>query len=375
MDYSTQSREALQALARERGIGADGAPGRTSWVAIAARATLTAALEASDKGQPLALPLESVKAGPTAQADAAALLAQAVALLAGQGGKLDEPRVRDIAAEEARKALAPKTLVLHEASGERVEVGRTHEAFDRVLEVLDKGLIPYLIGPPGVGKSHMGRQLAAALAPKVKAESGAESYAFEADSFNEGMQDWRVSGFKSVTTGEFIASPFYRCCTLPGLYLGDEIDKALANVVGTFSLALDNTHASFACGLVRKHEWFRCMFAGNTVGLGATPQFPDRSRLPDDFRDRVVYIHVGVDMKLEREIALAFNPKADNWVDRVQAVRERVNAAALPLSITPRASSQGARLLALGWALADVERACLWRHAPDAIVRRANGEA
>jgi len=373
MDYAKLDRVALQKLVRERGLGMDGSPGgKTSWVAVSSRATMENALRAADAGTPLTLPLETAQGDP---AKAAQLLAEAVGILtAGNVGALDEDKVRGIAREEAVKLASPHTIITKDPRDpDPVDVGTTHKIYDRVLNMLIDGLNPYLVGPPACGKTHMGRQLAKALAKHFGHD--ADTYTLEADSWNADMMDWRVSGTVNPLNGAFNPTPFHASVTRPCLYLADEADKMAQTVSGCFNLAMDNAYASFACGLVLKHKHARIMAAGNTAGLGATPQYPDRNVLPADFRDRWTFVDMDYDEALERKLGLAINPEAGEWIDFVQEVRARINKAGSPILATPRATVQGAKLLLRKWSRKDIEAAVLWKGAPAAMVARAKGDA
>ena len=380
MDYTLLDRPALQKLVRERKLGADGRPGATSWAAVAGRATLEAALRAADAGVPLTLPLESASGDA---AKAAQMLSDAIALLSGaaKSGVIDPEQVRGIAREEVAKAVMPTTLVVTGRDDKGVDVGHTHKIFGRVMDMLvqsrngRQAVIPYLVGPPACGKTHLGRQLAKALAKHFGRDPESDGYLFDADSWNADMMDYRVSGTVNPLSGKFNDTPFYRTVTHPGLYLMDEPDKMSPTVTGCFNLALDNAYASFACGLVLKHKEARLFAAANTVGLGATPQYPERNVLPADFRDRFTFLTMDYDEALERKLALAQNPDAGEWVEFVQTVRARIAKAGSPIFATPRASLTGATLLAIGWSRKDVEAAVLWKGAPDAMVARAKGDA
>lgn len=363
MDFAKVSVQDLRNEARRAGIDETGATGRTSWVATATRAEMERALAAHANGTPLVADEDAQGEGEGAQGSQGEQ---------GEGDSRHEKKLRKIAREEAERIMrrqreAKRTVVVkQDAEGkesERLDVGVTHKVFPDVLALLRAGLHVYLYGPPGVGKTHLCEQLAKALACE-----------FHADSFTPHTSDWRVSGYKSTTTGDFIATPFHAAVIGGGLYLGDEIDKASDGVVGTFNLAMSQSVASFACGLVAKHPNTRLVFAGNTVGLGATPMYPDRSVLPADFRDRLVFVEMPVDETLERSLALARNADAGAWVDYVQATRKEVTKQGLPLVVSPRASMNGATLLALGWNMTQVADAMLWRGAPDSMVRRAKGE-
>jgi MoxR-like ATPase len=348
----------------------DGAPGKTSWVAVSSRATMEAALRAADGGTPLTLPLESAGGD---NAKAAEMLAAAVAILS-QGKGMDEAKVREVARDEASKFAAPHTHVLTGGDREPVDVGTTHKIYSRVLDMLADGLCPYLVGPPACGKTHLGQQLAKALA-KHFGHDPDSGYILHADSWNADMMDWRVSGTVNPLSGAFNPTPFYHSVTVPGLYLMDEPDKMSQTVTGCFNLAMDNPKASFACGLVLKHKHARMFAAGNTPGLGATLQYPDRNVLPADFRDRWTFVNMDYDEALERKITLAVNPDAGEWVDYVQEVRARIAKAGTPILATPRASVQGAKLLLRKWSRKDIENAVLWKNAPDSMVARAKGDA
>ena len=118
-------------------------------------------------------------------------------------------------------------------------------------------------------------------------------------------------------------------------------------------LALNNIVAStvgdFPDGLVEKHKDFRCALACNTFGRGATMQYSGRNPLDESSLNRFPPLHIDYDLDLERDLALAMDPEAGSWVDRVQAVRERAVAAGLRVVISPRNTFHG-----IQWRLAGV---------------------
>lgn len=371
MDYGSMKRDELQKLVREKGIGPDGSPGPTSWAASRSRETLVAALAAHESGTPL-LTLETA---PTK--DAAELLRQAVEILSAgrQGGNVDEAAIRRIAKEEAARMAVPHTIVTNGPHDtEPLDVGITHPIYERVLRTLVAGKNVWLVGPPGCGKSHLGRQVALALGKAFKLPD----YRLYCDSWNNETPLHQIGGYMAPQLNGppvFVSTEFHRGCTIPGLYLADEVDKGSAGAVGSLNLGLDAPVVSFACGLIAKHGMARFMAGTNTPGLGATPMYPDRNVLPADFRSRWVMLRMDVDEKLERTIALSHNAEAGDWVTFVQEVRVRIAKAGLPINASPRAAIDGADLMTLGYSRKEIEQAVLWQEAPDAMVRRAKGDA
>ena len=125
----------------------------------------------------------------------------------------------------------------------------------------------------------------------------------------------------------------------------DEADNASGSLLTTMNSALENGHAAFPDGMVKRHPNFVLVATGNTAGLGANPAYPERRPFDAAFRDRFVYIAWGYDTAMERKAALDVNPDAAAWVAWVQQARRWAESNLPRLTITPRASIVGADLL------------------------------
>ena len=108
---------------------------------------------------------------------------------------------------------------------------------------------------------------------------------------------------------------------------------------------------------------FFVIAAGNTAGHGADDTYVAATQLDGSSLDRFTVSEWGYDTALERAMIPA---DLEWWADRVQALRKAAQAAGARLLITPRATEQGARLLARGNMSRDkVEDRTVWRMCPD----------
>jgi MoxR-like ATPase len=247
------------------------------------------------------------------------------------------PRIEDrLAKLEARPQALTNTIVLHALTDTKVDVGLTHEAFESVLWWARLGCHVWLAGPAASGKTTIPAQVAKALDRK---------FVFDGARWDS----YGLSGFMNAT-GAYVRTNFRDAFEHGYVYLLDEVDACEPAAMLWLNGALANGHASFPDGMVKCHENFVCICAGNTWGLGATSEYIGRLKQDAAFLDRFVKIAVNYDKKLERAIA-----SNDAWVDRVFAVREKVAARGLKVLVTPRASIRGAKALANGMAWEKVE--------------------
>ena len=121
---------------------------------------------------------------------------------------------------------------------------------------------------------------------------------------------------------------------------------------------------------VSRHPDFRVVAAANTFGTGADRQYVGRNQLDAASLDRFAFLEWGYDEALERSLA-----GNDAWVDRVQKVRKAVSTLKIRHVVSPRASIQGASLLAAGMAQSAVESAVLFRGLDSATVAKIEGSA
>lgn len=251
------------------------------------------------------------------------------------------PRIEDrLSRLEARAPALANTIVVQPLTENKVDVGLTHEAFESVLKWVSLGCHVWLSGPCGSGKTTLVGQVAKALG---------RDFVFDGARWDS----YGLSGFMNAT-GQYVSTNFRDAFENGKVYLLDEADACEPAAMLWLNGALANGHASFPDGMVKCHEKFVCVCAGNTWGLGATNDYIGRLKQDAAFLDRFVKIAVNYDKKLER--AMAAN---DIWVDRVFAIREKVAARGLKVIVSPRISKNGAKALLNGMNWKDVETALL----------------
>jgi MoxR-like ATPase len=232
------------------------------------------------------------------------------------------------AVQEALKAMTPTILVVKTPNAPTgVNLGRVHRQTAEVIEVLSECNV-YLHGPAGSGKTTMGEQCAKAF--------GLEFYfTGKVDS------EYSLLGF---TTGPVVVrTPFREAFERGGLFLFDEMDRSDSSAVVAMNAALANGVCAFPDGIVKRHENCKIMGAGNTVMGGASRLYQAAQQQDASSIDRFAFIEFDYDEELER----SFSTNA-KWVAYVQAVRHAVADRGLDHLVTPRATIEGCKLLAIG---------------------------
>jgi MoxR-like ATPase len=251
-------------------------------------------------------------------------------------------------AAQAAQAATPPAHVVPE--------GLTHYAFADMLEDLRAGNFPYLVGPAGSGKTTAARQSAKAL-----------GVAYTFISCTPDMGQHQFFGFITAGTGEYRKGCMRDAWEFGGLVLVDEMDKGSAEAVAALNgmLALPvGAEFTFPDGEnVPRHPMFFVVAAGNTAGHGADDTYVAAGQLDGSSLDRFTVSEWGYDETLERAMIPA---DLTWWAERVQTLRKAAQAAGARLLITPRATEQGARLLARGnMTQAKVEDRTVWRMCPE----------
>lgn len=280
-----------------------------------------------------------------AQTDKAA--AAIAAALAGLKFGVDSEEVQaTVRAEVAKVADSLRAEVLKQVH--RVEVvfpqtqqvrdmGRQHKQFPMLVKALAAGVCVWAAGPAGSGKTTAAEAAAAALGLPFSFDGALDT-------------EYKILGFVDAQ-GRIVSTAFRKAYTEGGVHLFDECDASLAPATLAINAALANGFAAFPDGMHKRHPNFRCIAAANTWGLGATFDYVGRNKLDAAFLDRFQgKINWEYDEGLER--AIAGNP---DWVSRVQGLRGKAKAKGLKVVISPRASIEGAKLLAAGFTVAEVE--------------------
>ena len=240
----------------------------------------------------------------------------------------------------------------------KVVTGAAHEKFPTVLKALMAGENVWMTGMAGVGKTHIGMQCAESL-----------GVPFEGESFCGQSSKADMKGFKTAS-GVYESVAFRNMFENGGVYLLDEVDGANPNILLVLNSALSNGYIGFPDKKVKRHENFYALAAANTWGNGATSTYVGRQVIDESTLDRFSMVHIQLDEKLESDITHMTgleSSKCLNWLRIVRAVRKNVESNGLKVSVSPRASVSGARLLHAGFSVADTIKMRLTKGVSDEI--------
>jgi hypothetical protein len=266
------------------------------------------------------------------------------------------------------KAATPVVVQLKFPDGKTVEVKDKHFLFPRLVRLLTAGFNLYLWGPAGSGKT------TAALQAAIELGLLSELDTLDPTTFRSMVQGYMTP------TGEPVHTTFTRCWSDGKIYVADETDNAPGHVQTLFNSALANGHAPLAWGNVSRKDGFGFIGTGNTPGR-PTREFPDRKPMSAAFADRLYFIHWPLDPAIEcRAGGLAIPPRVEpepktctaaDWVTFVRNLREWGSTNMPTLMITPRASLEGIKALALGESPLDIAHGLIFRGADSEMVTKA----
>ena len=300
-------------------------------------------------------PASASPSAPTVHATAGGSLDSAVAELVRQvlsgatvgidpaemervNARIDHLSMRLLEVSEQIRNSAPTQVVVNTVATEPIQ-GVVHREFRKVLTMVTQGQNVYLVGPAGSGKSTIPEQIAEALGLRFAAQSCGQTDAkFDYVGFRDGHGVIHGTLFRDMWENG-------------GLFLLDELDNASPDMLVTLNQALANGQMAFPDGMIRKHEKFVCIGAGNTFGNGATAQFVGRSPQDGAFMNRFTKWVVDIDERVEDAMLASIDMDASlrsQWVRVVRTCRSNAQRHGLRVMVTPRDAFRGAQLLATG---------------------------
>lgn len=236
-------------------------------------------------------------------------------------------KVAKQAAAAAVKAGAGTTEIVVKELGEDGEVkserkagdGKAHAMLQEIVSLLKLGLNVALVGPAGCGKTTLGKQAADVLQAD-----------FEAQSLSGGVTESKLVGLRmpSHTGSEYLGTRFVKLFEEGGVWLGDEVDAADANVLLALNSALANGRISLPARVENpvalRHGSFHAIVALNTWGRGADRVYVGRNQLDGAFLDRFVgaTIELDYDHGVETTLCPDKELREKLWAVRA-AVREK----------------------------------------------------
>lgn len=196
--------------------------------------------------------------------------------------------------------------------------GVVHERFDTVLNLVNADIPVFLTGPAGTGKNVICKQVAQAL--------GLEFY-FS----NAVTQEYKITGFIDAN-GTYHGTQFYDAFTKGGLFMLDEMDASVPEVLVMLNAAIANRYFDFPTGRVEAHKDFRLIAAGNTFGTGADIEYTGRYQLDAASLDRFAMVDVYYSPAIEKAVAQG----DEALVDFIHAFRKAAKDAGMKVLATYR---------------------------------------
>ena len=244
------------------------------------------------------------------------------------GNKLEEIMVKvlaeqsvDMVIEQAKPILEkhitetfgvlPQLHQIKTPTATRTMTGIFHERFDTVLNLVSADIPVFLTGAAGTGKNVICKQVAEAL--------GLEFY-FS----NAVTQEYKITGFIDAN-GHYNGTQFYDAFTKGGVFMLDEMDASVPEVLVMLNAAIANRYFDFPIGRVEAHEDFRLIAAGNTFGTGADIEYTGRYQLDAASLDRFALVTIDYSPAIETAIAQGDT----DLVDYIHAFRSAVEKAGI----------------------------------------------
>lgn len=227
--------------------------------------------------------------------------------------------------------------------GKKVELeGVQHEKFEQVVKFVANNEPVFLTGPAGCGKNVLCQQVAKAL--------NLDFY-FS----NAVTQEYKITGFTDAM-GVFHESQFYKAFKNGGLFMLDEMDASIPEVLVILNAAIANRYFDFPApiGYVEAHPDFRVIAAGNTFGLGANYEYVGRNQLDMASLDRFALVKVDYDRRIEVNVANG----NEELVDFAREFRKSARKSGVRTIVSYRAIGRMAKLEKL-LGLEEVVETCL----------------
>lgn len=197
--------------------------------------------------------------------------------------------------------------------------GIVHEKFDTVLNLINADIPVFLTGSAGTGKNVICKQTAEAL--------GLEFYFSNAIT-----QEYKIAGFIDAN-GKYHQTQFYEAFVNGGLFMLDEMDASIPEVLIMLNAAIANKYFDFPIGRFEAHKDFRVIAAGNTFGTGADIEYTGRYQLDAASLDRFALVRIDYSKTIE----MAISQNDIELVDYARAFRKATESVGIKHLVTYRA--------------------------------------
>jgi len=271
---------------------------------------------------------------------------------------IDENRIIDLIKEYQPES---KTIKVQFLDRPAVDVGVQHKNFSKLLDCFSAGIPAYLAGPSGSGKTHSAEQLAKSV-----------DLPFEAISVGPMTSKSDLIGFIDAG-GTYHETGLIRCVKNGGVFLIDEIDAGNAGVLTILNMVMSNGSMATPEGMLKKHDNFYILAGGNTYGTGADRQYVGRTQLDEATLQRFYTIEWGIDESLENIISGADDDKSKALVSKIQELRANASRAKLRVTVSPRSSIYGVRLLKGGMSEKDILQGLIFKGLDTSTISKLKG--
>lgn len=182
---------------------------------------------------------------------------------------------------EIKSFLLPKGVT-------KTITGTFHKELENIMRLVQLDIPIMLTGPAGSGKNYT-------------LEKAAEILGMDFYFTNAVTQEYKLTGFIDAN-GRFHETEFYKAFKNGGMFMLDEIDASIPEVVVILNAALANRYYDFPIGRIKAHPDFRIVAAANTYGTGADMLYVGRNVLDGATLDRFVVIPFNYDSNVERSL-------------------------------------------------------------------------
>lgn len=235
-----------------------------------------------------------------------------------------------------------------------------HEKFDTVLKFVQMDEPVFLTGQAGTGKNVLCKQVAKAL--------GLDFYFT-----NAVTQEYKLTGFTDAN-GNYHDTQFYKAFKYGGLFMLDEMDASIPEVLIILNCAIANRYFDFPSGkdkdgnevggYTEAHPDFRIVSAGNTFGLGADYEYVGRNQLDMASLDRFAMVEIDYDVNIEKQVA-----EGDTeLVEFVEELRKTASDNGIRMVVSYRSIGRIAKMQKL-MDLKDVLKTCLLKNLREDDIR------
>jgi len=269
--------------------------------------------------------------------------------------EIDEARIKELIKEHSPK---PKSITIKHFDGSKVEVGAQHKNFSQLLLLASQRIPAFLAGPSGSGKTHSAKQLAEAL-----------KLPFSAISVGPLTTEAKLLGYNDVN-GVYHETELIKRIKHGGVFLIDEADAGNAGVLTVLNMVMSNGVVATPEGMIEVHPDFYIMAGANTYGTGADRQYVGRVQLDEATLKRFFAVEWEIDEAIENEIAGADDDASIALVAKIQELRANVNRLKLRVTVSPRDSKYGVRLLKAGMKQKDILKGLIYKNLDQATITK-----